>query len=74
MTPTIAHKVPMICVAGVSGSNTHATVTLPAPPWGDRFDRDDRPATAPRGRIIRANRRWDEDPVIMHANKRTDRG
>ena len=55
------------------GGFCNAAITLPAPPWG-YLDIDDRSATAPRGGRITANRRWQDDPVLRHADKRMDRG
>jgi hypothetical protein len=58
---------------GQDGGNHAVQISLPAPPCGT-LDRDDRRATTPTGRILRADRRWNADPVIAHADKRRDRG
>jgi hypothetical protein len=48
-------------------------VTLPAPPWGE-IDHDDRSATAPRTAPIRGASDWRRDPILRHADRRSDRG
>ena len=63
MTATIAHVVPQLGIGGVSGGNTQAIVSLPAPPWGT-LDRDDRRDTAPRAARITGARTIQADPLL----------
>lgn len=76
MTPRATIKVKASDhVAGLCGLHC-AAVTLPAPPegLGISFDFDPRPETAPRSKRITGDKDWTRDPVLRHANKRTDRG
>lgn len=68
---TIRHQVAV--QSPCSSMPVHATVTIPAPPWG-ALDRDDRSATRPRQPAIRGARTWQQDGILRHADKRRDRG
>jgi hypothetical protein len=71
---TILRHVPgcVVLTAGF-GQPQVITVSLAAPPWGE-LERCDRAVTALRTAPVRSARRWDQNPVLRHADTRKDRG
>lgn len=73
MTRIIKHAVPRLTVQATEGENKKAYVSITAPPWPFDPDApyafDDRSDTAPRGGPFKADRPWDADPIVRHADR-----
>lgn len=67
---TIKHTITYNGMAKSSGENQITTVSLAGPPGKLEIPIDctGRSETAPRGGPIRADRKWDSDSVVRHAD------